>query len=389
MSETIAIPVQKPAPGFRLVHIGDLEFRAPRFLIRDYLEAESLASLFGDPGCGKSFLAVDVACCVAAGVEFHGNPTSQGSVIYIAGEGFNGLKRRFVAWEKQHGHSLQEAPLYISSAPAALSEPKSALAVCEAVDAVPAPAPSLVVIDTVARNFGPGDENSTQDMGRFIQAADMIRTRYHCTVLLVHHTGHADKTRARGAMALKGALDAEYRMEQDETGRARVEPSKMKDADFPLPLAFELKCVPLGVYDNDGREVTSAALVSTHYEPSPLSPRPPRGRWQRTALSELERLYRERRDTLEAGGFDTGTARVSVDEWRDACIATGMARNRWHDAQRTLIENRFVTSKNRFVSPASDPSGFLGKPDRTDGTNRTNRTETGYESGHKPDGANP
>lgn len=72
MAETIPIAIKGPEPSFRLIHIGDLEFRPPRFLIRDYLEAESLAVLFGDPGCGKSFLAVDVACCVSTGAHFHG-----------------------------------------------------------------------------------------------------------------------------------------------------------------------------------------------------------------------------------------------------------------------------------------------------------------------------
>jgi len=43
--------------------------------------------------------------------------------------------------------------------------------------------PVLVVIDTVARNFGPGDENSTKDMSTFIQAATMIGWRVFLLIL--------------------------------------------------------------------------------------------------------------------------------------------------------------------------------------------------------------
>ncbi|WP_018882346.1 MULTISPECIES: helicase RepA family protein [unclassified Thioalkalivibrio] len=352
MAETVSIPVQRmEPPRFKLLHVSDLEFRAPRFLVRDYLEAESLALVFGDPGCGKSFLAVDLACCIATGADFHGNPTSQGSVIYIAGEGHNGLKRRFVAWETHTGQTTADAPLYVSCAPAALCDPESAQAVVSAVDAVPiGEPPALVVIDTVARNFGPGDENSTRDMGVFVQAADAIRARYTCTVLLVHHSGHGDKARARGATALRGALDAEYRMDKDEAGTVRVEASKMKDAPFPQPLAFELRSVPLGIEDHDGREVTSAALVSTTYEP-PAKPSNRKGKWQQVAMDELNRLSESRRANLERGGFDPDTARVEVDEWKQQCRDAGMSRQRWAEVRKACVDSGLVSIDHGFVRP--------------------------------------
>ena len=72
--------------------------------------------------------------------------------------------------------------------------------------------PALIVLDTIARNFGGNDENSTKDMGASITAVDAINAEFNCATLLVHHTGHADKTTALEAIALKGALDTEYRL---------------------------------------------------------------------------------------------------------------------------------------------------------------------------------
>lgn len=344
-----------PTPlRFRLARVGDMEVKPPRFIVRDVLEADSLALAFGDPGCGKSFLGVDVACCVATGTDFHEHEAEPGAVIYVAGEGRNGLARRFRAWQIARGISLDDAPLYASATPASLCDPESARDVVDAVDDIAErdQAPTLVVIDTVARNFGPGDENSTQDMAGFIQACDRIRTSHGSTVLLIHHTGHHDKTRARGAMALKGALDAEYRLDKDEHGVIRLEATKMKDAEDPEPMAFRLATVELGMQDNEGREVTSAVLETTGYEPPAQKGRQGRGKWQTVALEQLERLYRRHRAYVEADGRNPDTARVSVDAWRDACTTAGMPKQRWAEVRRNLIAQQMVSIEHGFVFPS-------------------------------------
>ncbi len=75
----------------------------------------------------------------------------------------------------------------------------------------------MIVLDTLARNFGGGDENGTPGHEPLVLACDAVRNHYGCTVLVVHHSGHADKSRARGAIALKAALDAEYRLSNEVT----------------------------------------------------------------------------------------------------------------------------------------------------------------------------
>ena len=65
----------------------------------------------------------------------------------------------------------------------------------------------LVIIDTLARSMGAGDENSSQDMGAFIAACDQIRRATGATVLIVHHSGKSSNAGARGSSALLGAVD--------------------------------------------------------------------------------------------------------------------------------------------------------------------------------------
>lgn len=333
---------------FGFIHVGDLSCTPPDWLAKDLVESNSLTALYGDPTTGKSFLSLDLACCVATGKDFHGFKVKSGPVGYIAGEGRNGLARRIRAWEIRNNIDLSESPLYISTGPTGLCDSDATDQVISALDQTKAP-PKLIVIDTLARNFGPGDENSTRDMTLFIQAADKLRTRYGCTILLVHHTGHGDKTRERGAFALRGGLDSSYRLEKSPSGTVQLLPVKMKDAELPSPLAFQLRAVELGMLDEYGREVTSAILNRVEYEPEPKPTKAGRGKWQQIALEQLQRLEREHRERLEQGGFDPEQARVSVDVWRDACINQGMSRQSWNNTKHSLSDRGAVILEDKFV----------------------------------------
>ena len=183
---------------FQFVPVHDLKYREPDYIIDELFETETLGLLFGDPGCGKSFLAVDIALAVASGTQFHGRDVKQGSVFFIAGEGHNGLARRFAAWAKARDVSLAGGPLFKSERAAQFLDGASAKAVADAVASLAKDhgQPTLIIIDTLARNFGAGDENNTKDMSEFVVAVDDLKARFPgCAVLIVHHSGHAEKQR--------------------------------------------------------------------------------------------------------------------------------------------------------------------------------------------------
>lgn len=298
-------PAQAAAKPFRFVAVGDLEYRPPEFLVDDLIETDTLGLIFGDPGCGKSFMAVDLALSVASGAEFHGRGVKQGAVFYIAGEGHNGLVRRFVAWAKHRGRGLQSVPMFKSERAAQFLDGASAQAVARSVNDLAAQhgAPAMIVVDTLARNFGAGDENSTQEMGAFVAAMDDLRANWPGSVILiVHHSGHAEKQRARGAIALKGALDFEYRLEKDGVALTMTN-TKMKDAEPPADLFFSLVNVDL---DGGAR---SAVLTATDAPERQARITPA----QRLALSTYESA------AMEHGVWDDGAFRgVHLDHWRNA-----------------------------------------------------------------------
>src|SRR5438034_1345408 len=64
----------------------------------------------------------------------------------------------------------------------------------------------LVGVDTLARCFVGGEENSAKDMGLFVAGLDRLRAATGAAVLVVHHTGR-ESGRERGSTALSGAVD--------------------------------------------------------------------------------------------------------------------------------------------------------------------------------------
>lgn len=232
-----------------------------QYLIDELFEHPSLAMLFGAPAAGKSFVAISWAASIACGYPWAGRDTRQGAVFYLAGEGHAGLSRRLKAWSIGTGQSLADAPLFVSRMPAALMDADCASALEQTIATLCEDhgAPALIVVDTLARNMGAGDENSNADIGIFVSRIDRIRHQLGCTVLIVHHTGHMEADRARGASALPAAMDAVFHLE-DHKGVRKLVQRKAKESELAEPINMVLRTVPLGWLDAKEREISSAVL---------------------------------------------------------------------------------------------------------------------------------
>lgn len=333
--------IETPKRRFELSKVGTLEISEVQWVVHNYLEQDSFNLVFGEPGCGKSFISIDMACCIATGTPWHGHEVEKGLVIYIAGEGHNGLAKRFKAWEIAHGVSLKDAPLYKSHRSAQLYDMQSALEVAEAVNAIVDAEDRplrMVVIDTVARNMG-GDENSTQDMNQFIEHIDaLLRHPHKAAIMLVHHSGKASPGQARGSTALRGALDAEYMVEQDGTSRMiKMSNKKMKDGEVPADKSFSIAQIGLGVTGRDG-EIKGAYLESVDINGlinQVSEKRETLTKNQRKAMVALECLiFSRERDAIESP--------ITIDDWRDAAHEQGLDRSRFREARNALEAKKVV-----------------------------------------------
>jgi hypothetical protein len=353
--ERVALPaIDKLA--FEFSRADSLELTEIKWVVDDYIEADSLAQVFGDPGGGKSFVAIDLACCVATGKPWHGHDVKQGSVFYIAGEGHNGLARRLKAWQIGNGTSLAGVPLYKSHRAAQLYDATEAAVVAEAIKELSAEAnciPSMIVIDTLARNHG-GDENSTQDMNAFIQHLDVyLRQPWKCCVMVVHHSGVADKDRSRGSTALKGALDAEYKCQLDSgTKTIAFESKKMKDAEMPSPKNFQITQVDLPINNKNGMPVKGAYLTAVDISGLVSQVQ------KKTYLSPNQKQVMECLVMLEVSLFQNHQLRpVGYDEWRDSAKEHGVKNNRFWEVVKSMISKDLVVEVDGgYKSKNSQPS---------------------------------
>jgi len=190
----------------------------PDWLITEVFERNRLITVFGAPKSGKSFIAIAMACAVARGSDFYGHKAKKAPVVYLAGEGVSGIKRRLAVFhQSKYGGSLTEAPLFLSNRGSRINEAEEYEKLETEINLLKQEVGQigLIIFDTFQRNFS-GDENSAQEVNKFVKAADQLIHDFDCTVLLVHHTGRGNKGRARGSSVLDASIDGEFMVERKD-----------------------------------------------------------------------------------------------------------------------------------------------------------------------------
>jgi len=337
-------------------------------IIRGMLDYDSLSYCWGDSEAGKSFLMLDRDLHIANGMKWCGRKTKQGLVLYIAGEGKHGLIKRVKAWHDYYGLPVSNN-IAFRTIPTALCDPKAVGDLVDEIKSIIATInrrPTLIELDTVNRNFGPGDENSTKDMTAFVAGMDSLRIATGAAISAVHHCGNGDKTRSRGSIVLHNSVDFEYRVSKEGTCFneyvTSLEFAKVKDYDKPKPLSWKwhLQQLPWADEDDEGNAVpmNSVVFIPTEYDNK-----------NSTALSKVEKIAIEslRNALVEFGIESDGIVSVSEDDWRQAAFDLGITKATSYDAKRMA----FNRAKNTLCDKCA-VSHHVGRywiP-----ANRTNRT---------------
>ena len=182
----------------------------PTYLVDQIITDYGLTVLYGDPGAGKSFLAIDMAGHIACGMDWNGHKVEQGGVLYIVAEGGRGIGKRLKGWRQHHKVDASALQFQILPQAVQLLDDAQCDKLARTIHALNARTPGgikLVVIDTVSRSMAGADENTQDTMSAFVAAMERIQRVSGLAVMAVHHSGKNKESGPRGSTVLPGACD--------------------------------------------------------------------------------------------------------------------------------------------------------------------------------------
>jgi hypothetical protein len=221
----------------------------------------------------KSFVATDLAFSIATGTKAFGalEPTRTGPVLYLAGEGIDGLERlRITALAKDRGIEDTDecVPLWTTEGvPHASNFEEGVAYVKDALAQLGGVRPGCVVIDTFARSMEGLNENDASDCGRYLGLSAEIGKALNCPVITIAHSGKAKEKGVRASSALPAGIeniweiDAERDVNGKLTGRAVVKNVRMRDGHAMDDMHIKRRTVRL--------EDDEDTLVFDHVERDP------------------------------------------------------------------------------------------------------------------------
>lgn len=237
--------IDRPKPKYFYSVDDFLNLPPLEYLIEGHLTLKGFTGLIGPSGHGKSFIALDIACCVSSGISWHGHQTKQGSVIYVVAEGEDGFKDRIRAWLNGHpeiDQDLLKRNLKFVPHAIQLTENNEINELLDNLNELEA-SPALVIIDTLARcNLG-NDENSAQHMSQFVDACNKIQSATQGGVMVIHHTNKGG-SEERGSGAFRGAADSVMRVKMNSDMTIILDCVKAKHSASFQNKHFRLKAEP-------------------------------------------------------------------------------------------------------------------------------------------------
>ena len=260
--------------------------------------------------------------------NWRGFKVRPGTVLYVAAEGGGGLAERLAAFRIHHELETAEGvPFYVIPEPIDLCRSTAdADLLLKRITELPPEDPPLVliVVDTLSRAMAGGNENSPDDMGKFVANLDRIRLTARAHTLVIHHSGKDDTRGARGHSLLRAAADTEIEVTKTETGEVTMSVAKQRDMPDGQVFGFRLKQdVDLG----DGQK--GAVLINTEEGFAKRSTEKKKRRLPPAATIALRAL----REALDEMGkvppaslhIPSNTKVVSGDVWRRYAYDRGIS----------------------------------------------------------------
>lgn len=217
------------------------------YLVYGAIGAGDIGMIYGDAAAGKTYLAIDLAVCLAAGVPWMGRWQVPGpcKVLYFISEGRKKFFRRILAavngmgargYDVNSVYQLVNSNLIVCTEVPQLfaaDAERHAANYVEFWRGQGAPKIDILFIDTLHRASVGGDENSSRDAGIVVEAITTMQTQMNCAAVSVHHANKGGGY--RGSTAYRGNVDFVFKVEGTHREPRKLEIDKMRDGEQDGP----------------------------------------------------------------------------------------------------------------------------------------------------------
>jgi hypothetical protein len=347
------------AGKYRIFRHGDEEADDDlRWLVENLIPESGDGLLSGQSGTFKTFTALDLAGAVMTAKAFIDYPVlRKGGVLYFAGEGGGGIRRRLQAMLDVKHPEVESAPFFWLRDYPQLLKPGSAAVIVEIAKEVAAEMQRdfglplvLIVFDTVTSSAGyreKGDEDDTVITQRVHNVFKAITTNTGAFVLGLDHYGKMLETGTRGSSNKEAGADlvlstlANKSPTNSEITNLRLAVRKVRDAETGREIPFEM---------SRSGPATSSLLVNWKPEGKPQPPDKAKADGWPEALQMFRlclQLTLDRCGTLHRPGADWPTVRaVDLEQVRQLFYQKYASKGDTPQKQAAARQKKFVRDVN-------------------------------------------
>lgn len=214
-----------------------------QWIVENVLVKKDLCMIYGSPGCGKTFIAIDLIAHAITGKKWADKfeITKPLNVAYCTSEGLQSITERFdAAFIKQNIDEEIDNFYFFDTLPQLFNmkaKINAELFISEWIERIKQGTHKqldMIFIDTFHGATLGAKENCTMDMGLVIDMCKTIADKLDSAVVLIHHSTK-DGTVERGSTSIRGGIDTMIHVKDH-----KIHLSKTKHGKEWFPLSFEL-----------------------------------------------------------------------------------------------------------------------------------------------------
>lgn len=227
-----------------------------RYIVKDVARVDETVIWYGQPKSNKSTVVEDMLLHVAMGWDWMGHKVPRpGLCIFIAAERAEITEARLLAFRKRHGIDPEtEIPFVIIDQRPNMKREEDRDRLADTIEDIERHFDmdvSIIAIDTLTQTFGPGSQNSDEEMASYGRGCVELRRFFsNCHLIIIHHERKVSQGEDKAGNGPKGATDLlgivegaiQVRVEGDPEERYRevhVYAHNAMQAGFLMSFSFE------------------------------------------------------------------------------------------------------------------------------------------------------